>query len=182
MYLRPIWPICTILFFYFVTLKGVVFIIGKLFWLQNLHRQNNKTSMTKNRDKIVNHYISKKTLIWYRPPLVWCGSLSHRPFFKWPRNCKQNHTCANVIRSLGQLFNRTRVRLKAHPSAITVFTPAQKIHTKGANELDFDSIKPNKTGVNSPLMTSDPAVYCKGAIWWTGRTTYLSQIIDQQLN
>ncbi len=41
------------------------FIIGKLVWLycsDNL--QNSKTNMTKNSDKIVNHYIKKKTL-WY---------------------------------------------------------------------------------------------------------------------
>ncbi len=47
--------ICHSFFFpFFITLKG--FIIGKLVWLycsDNL--QNNKTNMTKNRDKIVNH-------------------------------------------------------------------------------------------------------------------------------
>ncbi len=32
-----------------------------------------------------------------------------------------------------------------HLSAIAVFTPAQKIHTKGGNEFEFDSIEPNKT-------------------------------------
>ncbi len=37
----------------------------------------------------------------------------------------------------------------AHPIVIAVFTPAQKI--KGGNELEFDSIEPNKTGVNTPL-------------------------------
>ncbi len=37
-----------------------------------------------------------------------------------------------------------------HPSG--VFTPAQKIHTKGGNQLEFDSIEPNKTGVNTPIM------------------------------
>ncbi len=39
----------------------------------------------------------------------------------------------------------------SHPSAIVVFTPAQKIRTKGGSELEFDSIEPNKTGVNAPI-------------------------------
>ncbi len=44
-------------------------------------------------------------LLWSGPNrmfffFVWCGSLSHCPFFKWTRNCKQNHTCAKVINSL----------------------------------------------------------------------------------
>ncbi len=57
----------------FVNLKG--FIIGKLVWLycsDNL--QNTKTSMMKNRNKIVNRDISKRNrdIIFfpYRPPLV----------------------------------------------------------------------------------------------------------------
>ncbi len=46
----------------------------------------------------------------------------------------------------------SRVRLfSAHLSPIAVFTPAQKVRTKGGNELEFDSIEPNKTGVNTPL-------------------------------
>ncbi len=77
-------------------------------------------------------------------------------------------TCVlEVIHSLVHPINCTRVRLEAdrdhlfswvlvrlfdpHPSAIAVFTPAQKIHTKGENELEFDLIEPNKTGVNTPL-------------------------------
>ncbi len=71
-----------------------------------------------------------------------------------------------VIHSLVHPFNRTRVCLEAdldhlfnwvsvqlfgpHMSVIAVFTPAQKILTKGRNELEFDSIEPNKTGVNTP--------------------------------
>ncbi len=48
-----------------------------------------------------------------------------------------------------QLFSWVPVRLFGpHPSAI--HTPAQKIHTKGGNELEFDSIEPYKTGVNTP--------------------------------
>ncbi len=63
-------------------------------------------------------------------------------------------------------MNRTRVRLEVdrdhlfswvsvwlfgpHSSAIAVFTPAQKIRTKGGNKLEFDSIETNKTGVNTP--------------------------------
>ncbi len=68
-----------------------------------------------------------------------------------------------VIHSLVHPFSRTRVCLEAdrdhlfswvqvfgqHPNAIAVFTPALKIRTKGGNELEFDSIKPNKTGVNT---------------------------------
>ncbi len=38
-------------------------------------------------------------------------------------------------------------------SAIAVFTPAQKIRTKGVNELEFDSIKPIKIGVDTPLVS-----------------------------
>ncbi len=76
--------------------------------------------------------------------------------------------CAKVIHSLVHPFTHTRVRLAAdrdhlfswvseqlfvvHPSAIAVFTPAQKIRTKGGSELVFDSIEPNKTGANTPLM------------------------------
>ncbi len=33
-----------------------------------------------------------------------------------------------------------------------VQAPAQKIRTKGGNELEFDSIEPNKTGVSTPLI------------------------------
>ncbi len=48
-------------------------------------------------------------------------------------------------------------RFGAHQSAIGVFTPAQKIRTKGGNkpefvliEPEFVLIEPNKTGVNTP--------------------------------
>jgi len=58
--------------------------------------------------------------------------------------CKQNHMCAKVIQV--RLFG-------THPNGIAVFTPAQKICTKGENKLVFDSIKPNKTGFNSRLDT-----------------------------
>ncbi len=68
-----------------------------------------------------------------------------------------------VIHSLVHPFSRIRVCLEAdrdhlfswvqvfgqHPNAIAVFTPALKIRTKGGNGLEFDSIKPNKTGVNT---------------------------------
>ncbi len=43
----------------------------------------------------------------------WYGLLSHCPFCKWTRNCKQNHMCAKVIHSLVHPFNRTRVCLEA---------------------------------------------------------------------
>ncbi len=55
-------------FLYFVTLKGFVFIIGKLVWLycsNSLH--NRKTNMTKNRDKIVNRDTPSRGDV---PPLV----------------------------------------------------------------------------------------------------------------
>ncbi len=35
--------------------------------------------------------------------------------------------------------------------AMGVFTPVQKIRTKGGNELEFDSVEPNKTGVNTAI-------------------------------
>ncbi len=73
-YLRPLWhKYLPFFFFFFVTLKGFVFIIGELVWLycsDNL--QNSKTNMTKNRDKIVNRDISKQNrdiFFPYRPPL-----------------------------------------------------------------------------------------------------------------
>ncbi len=50
-----------------------------------------------------------------------------------------------------ELFSWVSVRLfGAHQSAIAVFTPAQKIRTKGGNEPEFVLIEPNKTGVNTP--------------------------------
>ncbi len=48
------------------------------------------------------------------------------------------------------LFSWVSVRLfGSHPSEIAVFTPAQMIRTKRGNELEFDSVEPNKTGVNT---------------------------------
>ena len=50
------------------------------------------------------------------------------------------------------LFSWVSVRLFGlHQSAIAVFTPAQKIRTKGGNKLELDSIEPNKSGVNTLL-------------------------------
>ncbi len=86
-------------------------------------------------------------LFWSRPPLNLKKNLAHTPHF-------ENHWL-KVIHSLVHPFNCTvSVRLFGpHPSAIAVFTPAQKIHTKGGNELEIDSIEPNKTGVNTPIMS-----------------------------
>ncbi len=58
------------------------------------------------------------------------------------------------------LFGWVLVRLFGlHLSAIAVFTPAQKIHIKGGNELEFDSIEPNKTGVNTAIQVN---LHCQG--------------------
>ncbi len=88
------------------------------------------------------------------------------PFLQVNQKLNKTTRVLKVIQSLVYSFNRTRVRLEAdwdhlfswvsvrlfgsHPSVTAVFTPAQKIHTKGVNQLEFDSIEPNKTGVNTP--------------------------------
>ncbi len=85
-------------------------------------------------------------------------------FASEPETVNKTTHVLKVIHSLVHPFSCTRVGLDADrvhlfssvsvrcldPSAIAVFTPAQKIHTKG-NKLEFDSIEPNKTGVNTPL-------------------------------
>ncbi len=92
-----------------------------------------------------------------------------------------------VIHSLVHPFNRTRACLEsdrdhlfswvsvrlfgAHPSVIAVFTPAQKIHTKGTpNEHEFDSIEPNETGVNTPLHSDN-----SNMMQWSLHSFYLMQ-------
>ncbi len=91
-------------------------------------------------------------LLWSGPNtmlifLVWCSSLSHCPFCKWTRNCKQNHS---VLRSSIHWFIHSPEMLEAArdhlsswvsvrmfgPHLSTVFSPAQKICTKGGNELE----------------------------------------------
>ncbi len=53
------------------------------------------------------------------------------------------------------LFSWVSVRLYGvHQSTIAVFTPAQKIRTKGGNKPELVLIEPNKTGVNTPLVKS----------------------------
>ncbi len=65
----------------------------------------------------------------------------------------QTRVCLEPDRD--RLFSWVSVRLFGpHPSAIAVFTPAQKIRTKGGNELELNSIKLNKTGVNTPWVCS----------------------------
>ncbi len=87
-------------------------------------------------------------------------------FASEPKTVNKTTRVLKVIHSLVHPFNRTRVRLEPdwdhlfswvsvrlfgpHQSAIAVFAPAQKIRTKGGNELEFDSVEPNKTGVNTP--------------------------------
>ncbi len=87
-------------------------------------------------------------------------------FASEPETVNKTTHALKVIHSLVHPFNRTRVRLEPdwdhhfswvsvrlfgpHPRAIAVFTPAQKICIRGGNELEFDSIEPNKTGVNTP--------------------------------
>ncbi len=82
-------------------------------------------------------------------------------FASEPETVNKTTRVLKVIHSLVHPFNRLRVRLEAdsvrlfgvHPIAIAVFTPAQNIRTKGGNEPEFDSIEPNKTGVNTPLLS-----------------------------
>ncbi len=87
-------------------------------------------------------------------------------FASEPETVNKTTHMLKLIHSLVHPFNRTKVRLEAdwdhlfswvserlfglHPSAIGLFTPAQKVHTKGGNKLEFDSTEPNKTGVNTP--------------------------------
>ncbi len=99
---------------------------------------------------------------------VWCGVVRlHTVLFVSEPETVNKTTCVfKVIHTLVHPFNHTRVSLEAgrdhlfswvwvrlfgpHLSAIAVFTPAEKIRSKGENELEFDSIGPNKTGVNTP--------------------------------
>ncbi len=64
-----------------------------------------------------------------------------------------NRTRVRLEPNRDHLFSWVSVRLfGAHQSAIAVFTPAQKIRTKGGNKPEFVLIEPNKTGVNTPLV------------------------------
>ncbi len=63
-------------------------------------------------------------------------------------------TNPHVIHSLVHLFNPTRVRLEADQDHLfgpvcAEFTPALNTRTERRNELEFDSIESNKTGVNT---------------------------------
>ncbi len=94
-------------------------------------------------------------------------------FVSEPETVNKTTCVFKVTHTLVHPFNRTRVsnctpvRTKQpyrdpaeevvsvwlfgpHRSTIAVFKPAQKIRSKGENELEFDSIGPNKTGVNTP--------------------------------
>ncbi len=130
-------------------------------WGKNLSRYVHVTSGVFTPGKSA----SSLALVWTKYN-VWCGSLSHYSFCKWARNCKQNHTCAKVMHSLvhstitefilnwtentssaGSRYGclvSTRVRLD-----FCIHTPVQKIHTKGGNELELNSVEPNETGVNN---------------------------------
>ncbi len=59
----------------------------------------------------------------------------------------------HVLRSSIHWFIHSTVLSLFGTGPIAVFTPAQTIRTKGVNELEFDSIKPIKTGVNTPLVS-----------------------------
>ncbi len=75
-------------------------------------------------------------------------SVSERDFCNWVR-LRSGH-----IHTLNKPYQFVWKRIKTtssaeswsckvfgpHQSAIAVFTPAQKIHIKGGNELEFDSI------------------------------------------
>ncbi len=77
------------------------------------------------------------------------------PFLQVNQKLSKTPRVLNVIHSFVHPFNRTRVHLDAdrdhlfsrvsvqlfgaHPSAIAVFTPAQKIRTKWGNEFEFNS-------------------------------------------
>ncbi len=83
-------------------------------------------------------------------------------FASEPETVNKTTRVLRVIHSLVHPFNRTRVNLEddrdhlfswvsvrlfgVRLSAIAVFTPAQKVRTKGGNELEFDLIEPNKIG------------------------------------
>ncbi len=58
------------------------------------------------------------------------------------------------------LFSWVSVRLFGQQlSATAIFTPAQNICSK-ASKLEFDSIEPNKTGVNTPLYIIIANIWC----------------------
>ncbi len=112
-------------------------------------------------------------LLWSRPNTMLIFFLFgeirfHTALFaSEPETVNKTTRVFKVIHSLIHPFNRTRVHVEAdrdhlfswvsvqlfgaHPSVNAVLTPAQKSCTKGGNELEFDSIEPNKTGVNTPL-------------------------------
>ncbi len=63
-------------------------------------------------------------------------------------------TNPHIIHSLVHLFNPTRVRLEADQDHLfgpvcAEFTPTLNTRTERRNELEFDSIESNKTGVNT---------------------------------
>ncbi len=106
----------------------------------------------------------------YGVDFFWFGAVRFHTalFASEPETVNKTTRVLKVIHSLVYPFNRTRVSLEAdrdhlfswvsvqlfgpHSSTIAVFIPAQKIRIKRGNELDFDSIEPNKTGVNTPLV------------------------------
>ncbi len=76
-----------------------------------------------------------------------CASWSGRAFCNWVGSRLIHIRFGSGPRPPLHLFG-------VHQSTIAVFTPAQKIRTKGGNEPELVLIKPNKTGVNTPLVKS----------------------------
>ncbi len=91
----------------------------------------------------------------------------HTALFACEPEIVNKPTCAKVIHSLGHPFNCTRVHLESGPGPplqlglgtvdwsapecdCCIHTCPKVPHQRG-NELEFDSIEPNKTGVNTPL-------------------------------
>ncbi len=115
---------------------------------------------------------SSLALVWTKYNVdfyfFWFGAVRlHAVLFVSEPETVNKTTCVfKVTHTLVHPFNRTRVSLEVdrdhlfswvwvwlfglHRSTIAVFKPAQKIRTKRENELEFDSIGPNKSGVNTP--------------------------------
>ncbi len=125
-------------------------------------------------------------LLWSGPNtllifFVWCGSLSHCSFCKWTRNCKQNNTCTYGHPFIGSSIQpyqssfgtgpRPPLQLGlgtgvwSAPECDCCIHTCPNIRTKGGNELEFDSIKPNKTGVNTPWESTTDCLSCLGLFW-----------------
>ncbi len=93
----------------------------------------------------INQLFDDILIIWPAPVYIY----NIIPFYKWTKNCKQNHTCAKVIHStvLEFVWNQTETTSSAgHQYGWHIFP---KDPQKGGNKVEFDSIEPNKTCVNT---------------------------------